>query len=1209
MRSNATTNRNSGFSNLEETIEMVVYARQVDGKIFITQEDNNPLRSSTLFDPKPVEIYLALIAQAKLFVGEKKYAFAIDLLDKTIKEYLEYPDAYIELAEIYLTLKKDPTLDNATKFKHIVSAINSYAAALKILPWYSNVIVQQSLLKQEANRIFLQIHPHSDGSEPYMPSYFKNEIAHAKRIDAIEKNFRAEHHGILRKFILRLPDKPFTMQCILTPNNPDKQTYDDCDVGITNGGVKDAFLGYCAQQENSLKLAAFFYEKAILKFNHDFISITNRAYLYAPTDLNKAIEELNICIADYDFSRTHIILGNLYLKLGNVVKAKEHYILGITRGNKLDLDMSAHQTYTVIMLLNDALNGATFTIGTDRAVNLARFSSIPELLRQDKYQGIPAEDIQTLTAEIRVNPHSSFLYLARGMLHFHLKNYESSKLNFSLAALVANDEEMINIAWLRCLNNIILGESIYAEEDYRTCILVIATMSEKNSLDQIAVRSKLLTDYLRECTNHGKLFFAKKEFYIAEKLFYSAYLKNRTANLAFLIAKAQLEQNKFESSLNSLTAASNLFAHTSTTSQSANILSELNNLRTMINKKMRSHEDAKLKAEGKSKNLAENARLQAEKVDTPVSSSRTYEKSIKIPKKPKAAPQNAASFTVVSSSSSSTSNTTQQIQTTLAKAKAKTQLDPVAEAKKRALKEEQEKHKAEVEAFIKEQELQEKILAEETQSKLDELVRELDAEDKRIKEENEAQRRKNKNLRAKARRLRLRADRVQDSPKSSVKDVPDSTFEIDTTSIATATAASSATSAKNFDDIRLELVALEKTIFDRIAKFNQEKGTQYLTYIVGGSVYDRVRTKLFDYPAADINDLDIITELPGNHIYDLFNDDKLFPDFRPIPEIPGLFCFQEKKIKVDLYHKPNLLNLNTDAQTRDFIALYMDSAGKVFDPTRFSFHAMQTNKLRCVTIPSTLFKTDPIRILRAIYTSTKRKLRITTTLKEQIKKDKTLLIPSPDEITLATKPYDAIENYSTTPFRFNSWLLKLFSQGYASTNYGLLAELEILDVLFSPIAKEMKEDEKWLIDQMVLTSKRAKPSLEIIFTTFIVAAIMLRTQKLLPDIMQSKLAAFRMSSNIWESEPSLKMEGAFIAHETSSFILSECEKIITESLLFQDKLMQSPNLKKNLAIAISHWKHDHQLILAQTPDIFTKINHTTKANPVASFEPTTLKMR
>lgn len=237
-------------------------------------------------------------------------------------------------------------------------------------------------------------------------------------------------------------------------------------------------------------------------------------------------------------------------------------------------------------------------------------------------------------------------------------------------------------------------------------------------------------------------------------------------------------------------------------------------------------------------------------------------------------------------------------------------------------------------------------------------------------------------------------------------------------------------------------------------------------YTVGGYVCEAIK------PAGNVTDYDFVFGIQNDPL-------KLLKEMFPDADIEQLINEEEEKsedkvyiitlengLKFDVCHSQALSDisltdeeaLKKDASKRDFTAnaLYAKSNGEAYDPTGRGFYDLcrtrkdlpklgQSGQLKCIYDMKKSFRDDPIRALRAINFCNKRNWNITSNMFEAIESLEPQLILN--------------KLLEQRPGRTNSWVYKIFSNGYAVANFNLLLKHKFFHKLFPDLAEHLETNE------------------------------------------------------------------------------------------------------------------------------------------------------
>lgn len=153
---------------------------------------------------------------------------------------------------------------------------------------------------------------------------------------------------------------------------------------------------------------------------------------------------------------------------------------------------------------------------------------------------------------------------------------------------------------------------------------------------------------------------------------------------------------------------------------------------------------------------------------------------------------------------------------------------------------------------------------------------------------------------------------------------------------------------------------------------NKIKSCGYDAYIIGGAVRDY----LLSLP---VNDIDITTNMPLELLKELFNINDNGSKYQSVTIIEGDFSFEITHFRKDIKyidHRHPIIELANDLKTdvirRDFTinAIAMDEYGKIIDYFNGQ-EDLKLKKIKTIGNPNDRFEEDSLRILRALYFSSK----------------------------------------------------------------------------------------------------------------------------------------------------------------------------------------------------------------------------------------------
>jgi tRNA nucleotidyltransferase/poly(A) polymerase len=1028
----------------------------------IIQEEDEPF---TLFDPAPIIEY-----QQKLERVNKTYQEDKDP-DKAEINYLEiidempfYPDAYIELGDLFV------------KVKNNAKAIRYYTQAMTRCPYDIDTDVKLALQQDRANKEALK----NKKIPPFLDFEIKPFLETAKKRKEEEKNFRIRYHSKLRR---QLTGAGFLNINALTANR-----VDDIELtspALSNGAVIYSYMASLALDHNDLMITQYFYKKAILKFKYDLYSITHLAISYRFTDEREhALKELTRYINKYEDYYMYYARALVNGELDNLRQEQEDFIkfmCSATQGEMKGIPYNNSEILTII--LQKPIDLDILPIFVESEEQAKRICNIQKAFLCGQFLGNIDAEIEFITALIKQNPAQHFYYGYRGFLYHQQSKQDLAMLDFSLAILFGPPCALVN--YYHCRASIFLAnyELVYANFEESNAANSIPTQPTERNSSQI--RSTLNYQFASECLDRGVNRLLAGYLIQAEKIFYLGLLFNPTALLYYHYALALGLQSKYNFALHELdNAKASLFCDL-TLGQSVELL-------VSIFTEELNHEH----------HISESHRKKSERALLKESTQPPIEPE-KHRKTPPQKPLTGSNFQPLKKHS---------INTVL------------------------------IQSLLKEQEIK--------NPEADEVLFQQEIIEKNNRDEAEKLK-KEKNKNKKKKQKSLRKERLQHSEHKTEAAGSCSDTEVDISEL---------TLIKKLDihNIILTLSDLEKKVFNYFAPCKNHpdyKKTNKLL-MVGGSIIGKVREYLLNIAPPILNDIDTVTDI-FLHILQ-----ECCPDLKPIKEVDGLLQITIDGIRIDIMHKDNLCNLSNDAMERDFFALYMDETGFIYDPTGFSIYNIQNMRLRSIDLTAFTFKTDPLRILRAIYLSIKYELSLSD-VKKQIFEDKKLLVPR------LTDNEGKLEKL-LIPGRFNALLRRNFSQHLALKNYQLMRDLGILVILFPAICSYLETDHDWICQQLSQTDTVVRVNLNIIYANFIVSAIM-------------------NEALVWQ-QPAPQTE------TINKFYEIRADNQLSKSLLFRSQFPKSETLHGYLSRSITSWKFFHQTKDTPSTSLLPQTERKTQNN-------------
>ena len=928
--------------------------------------------------------YIHALAKIQQLIDQKNIALANIESDNLKIKCDNYPEVFVMLGDLSKSVMPE-------------AAMNYYSAALNLFPFDYGTELKLAYLVKKHPELATSKHKHLTVED----SLKKLKEFKAKQTQFIEIHQKELHYHLTR---LKINDgTPLTSE-------KTKLFADDW----TNGALRFAYFAVTAQNAKLLEIAQYYFERAILLYEHDFISKTCLAQLYFDLKLpQKAIHEWTTVAVKYQYARAYFSLYEVCAASLDYARARNSLMLFFfhAQGNDLDGKLPMRDRLTEFLQYNvydkNEVKKYKVTKKTDfkNVMQSPTRLGVPfsQLLRDVRDSTNP-EILLELNEKILLYPNVAALYGARALYHQTVGNMTEGIVDLTLAIWYEKKEDCLEYYYKRFAAQVINGNVIQARFNFDYMTKLLGTNEANLALPSAA--GAIVKRAAGACLVAGENFFQEDHCAIADDLYLLGLHIEPNAEL--VLARARVMEKKGDTAAlialkNKLDIDEIGYSFSHKEFLSAPIQSQVSGAKPIKTSDVKIEEDSE---------TLQKARRRRNKIQKP----KLQLKTVNAPKK-----SNGVHITNLFAAAN----------------KAVESFD----------------NKAIQDMF--------------EQERLEKIARE---EQKRIA----------RNLKEKEKKRELMSQRKSNRPASlptiaaSVSEMPepeDIAYKIDD-------ATSTPTASIRPEVSQVELNEFEKKAFSLIQDAVPEGDrSKYKIYLVGGWAYDKVREKMLGIAPCRYNDADFVTNIPAEVLAKI-------KDLKAIPEVPGLFVTRLAGISIDIVSEPDLSNLLKDAKGRDFLTIYIDADGKVSDPTGFALLNLRHKCLSGVNPPADMFKEDPLIILRAIYTVTKRNLNINS-VKPNILADRYLLVPRPNNLT---SPLDR----SYQPRRFNLRFAKLFTQQLATKNWQLLQSLGILEILFPEIYPDMLQNMAWLNDQIAKTNAVIWPRLSIIYATFIASVLMVR---------------------------------------------------------------------------------------------------------------------
>jgi len=825
--------------------------------------------------------------------------------------------------------------------------------------------------------------------------------------------------------------------------------------------VESITLGSLAFFGGNHSVGLYFFDKAVKHYAEDFLSLTYRGLAYFKLRKNdKALHDFDKAIKLSAFSRAYFGRGFIHLMNHCDTLAKADFVNAIKNAGKADFEFYdlSYKSNIILDLVIKQDESILFTKDDLQDIN----KKIENCSTLNKSNIEPRNVLSNLNYLIARDPRSSSLYKSRATAHMRLKDLEASRLDLSLGIWVeTNFSSLYDLYTTRCFINLKLEWVGAAIEDLRSAQRIVFTEGLNNLQDDFIDTTHQFTN---SCLSYGEDEISNSDFEKALQYFSAPRVFAKHDEVMYKTVKTLIHLRKYNE------AKAILVDEKEYIENCTKMEPKFASLKALIEKKLQ----PKIT------------------IEAPIVSPEPKEN-----KKPKTKKTNNVS-----------SNTPKHIH------------------------HKHMSHTLQIKEALNEPTKKEGILVEINNTK------------PVINEEKEQQRKdKNKAKAQKKRALKAKnKNQDQELPESSQNNDNLSKKPLEIVIKDPILPDVAILNLVPFVPNNIELMDIEKNIFQKIENFNKTHSKNYAYYVVGGSVFDRVLTKFYETLlekreeleqqfsltsiAAYLNqplfnrvkkgivvdDVDLVTELPIADIMELF---KAMKPYR-VEHVEGLVSINLGFIKIDIIHKESLSPLIKDAQQRDFAPLYLNKVGQVID-LDFGIYDLVRGILRSINACKNSFQIDPIRILRALYQSTKRDLIIHNAINHSMREQKNLLETLPAG-------------------QLNSYIKKLFGHYFALANFKKLWDYKLFSALFPEnVCEAMNKNYGWLEQQAEQTPQY--PRLCRIYAPYIVCTAI----------------------NSWNG-------GYF--NET---ILIAAEKIIIQSALFKEAFAKY-NIADELKPVIENWK-------------------------------------
>jgi tetratricopeptide (TPR) repeat protein len=452
------------------------------------EQEQNTLVVFSLFDHGRLQEYLDLLKKGYGLIESKDYPAAILLFTNLIAANPKYPDAYLGLGLAY------------AETDQLAPGIDCYNHVLRVCPEHTEALLQRARLQRAVNKAC------APGSPRYDEEFILNNLKKVATLKKAQALFISGYHKRLHHYLKGLP---LSIPTILAHSSL-PEDFNFANSSLTNGGVVDVLHGMEVDMADP-EVSKYYFEKALLKFEHDCIAITKRAYHhFIDGNRKRAIIALTYCIEKYNYIESYFYRAKIFYDGKEYDLAKKDILRYITMLNLNDLESFKLETNELLSIL--------FVIDKD----------------------LPSVDHEALTIKARAA--------------YEQHNYLSAMKDISLAILLAPMEFFSEYYYLRSCVNLSLGAYIQAQYDVT---FACRALPDHSQLEKLTAINTINNKFAHECLNVGKGFFEKGDFEAAKKIFFAGFHKKLMPELYHYYALTLIElKDQHESVIEYLNKAS-----------------------------------------------------------------------------------------------------------------------------------------------------------------------------------------------------------------------------------------------------------------------------------------------------------------------------------------------------------------------------------------------------------------------------------------------------------------------------------------------------------------------------------------------------------------------------------------------------------------------------------------------------------------------------
>ena len=491
----------------------------------ITETSADVASPEFLFDRHEFANYFSHIDTCRTAAFKKDDAdTAITGLTQLTTAYPDYPDAFITLGEIY------------AKVKDQSKSILAYQRAARLCPFNMNLAFLLALQCERVNKM-------SPGQPVYADLQIDTCLLEARAEQQEQQLFKQDHHLKLRNIII--PLHLFNTGKLLRDDLDEDSNYTD--ISLTNGAVVEAYYGNKAFNRKQYSIAKYFYQKALLKYEHDFISANRLVEINALNSADeKVLSDSNAIIAKYNYALSYALRAGIYTTIGDTALAQKDMITCLSLADKKDMEVLKSKDSNVLKLLD--IEDLPATVVEDNStitiMQLNQKITLP-------YPSVDEckEVIQELDTFLKTHPANVLAYTVRGDAKQKKGDIKSALLDYSLALWFSFGAQIPDIYFKRSCLNLLLGEFNAANYDLNNALY--ALQSEDKNEDG----STLLLKFSGQCLLAGDMHLQNGNFYWAEKIYASGIIRKPSAKLYQQLAVVLGIQQQYDGALSVLMKA------------------------------------------------------------------------------------------------------------------------------------------------------------------------------------------------------------------------------------------------------------------------------------------------------------------------------------------------------------------------------------------------------------------------------------------------------------------------------------------------------------------------------------------------------------------------------------------------------------------------------------------------------------------------------